>query len=490
MVLLLCATSFAAEPVKRPNVLFIICDDLNVTSLGCYGNTVCKTPNIDRLAARGVKFDRAYAQWPLCWPSRHSFLSGRRPDGRFMGAANFRQRVPDVTFFPEHFRNHGYFTARVGKIFHARTVMNGMTSYEDPACWDVSELGGTETDPCGYAVLFADHPKGLAAHPEIVKVVDHHELLNKAGGPGYDYWMDMSAVNLPDEQVTDGAIAVRISRLMNERAKAPDGKPFFLAAGFRRPHQLWVAPKKYFDMYPWQSIDLPAQPADDLKDIPKPALTRGAPNMTDEQRKKAIAAYYACVTMVDAQVGKLLDEMDRLKLWDDTIIVFTSDHGWHLNEHGLWGKVTLFEESAKVPLIIAGNQISRGATSPRVCEMLDFFPTLCELTGLKAPDKLEGISLVPQLKDPQAAREKPAFSVLRRGKIWGRAVYTERYRYTEWGDDASAGAELYDHQSDPKEFTNLASDASQAHVMEQLKTLLDAEIKLRDRDAADDSVKD
>ncbi|MEA2733663.1 MAG: iduronate 2-sulfatase, partial [Humisphaera sp.] len=334
----------APTPKTRPNVLFIICDDLNTQSLSCYGSTVSKTPNIDRLAARpgAVRFERAYCQWPLCWPSRNSFLSGRRPDARFQGAADFRKRVPDVTFFPEHFRKNGYFTARVGKIFHCRTVFNGTTSYEVESCWNVSELGGTEFDPCGYAVTLANHPKGQAAHPELKGKIVHSELLNKAGTPGYDYWMDYSAVNLPDEEMTDGRIATRICELMQERAGKRatrgvaangDDKPFLIAAGFRRPHLLWVAPEKYFDQYPWQNIELPKEPVDDLADIPKAALTRGSPAMSDEQRKKAIAAYYACVAMVDANVGILLDQMDSLKLWENTIVVFTSDHGWHLNQH-------------------------------------------------------------------------------------------------------------------------------------------------------------
>ena len=476
-----------AHASPRPNVLFIICDDLNTQAIGSYGSTVCKTPNIDRLAARGVRFERAYCQWPLCLPSRNSFLSGRRPDARFAIGGMLRERVPDVTFLPEHFRKHGYFTARIGKLFHARTVFNGTVNYEDPACWDVSEIGGTEIDPCGYSVLFADHPKGLAAHPELAKRIDHHELLNKAGNPGYDYWMDMAQVDLPDEDFVDGNIARRISELMEQQAKTD--KPFFLAAGFRRPHLLWVAPKKYFDMYDPAKMELPQERADDLADIPKPALTRGAPNMSDDQRRRAIASYYACVSFVDAQIGVVLDTLDRLKLAENTIVVLTSDHGWHLGQHGLWGKVTLFDESARVPMIIAAPGMTRGGTSPRTVEMLDFYPTLCDLAGLATPEKLDGMTVVPQLRDPQSPRERPAFSTLRRGKTWGRAVYTERYRYTEWGDDGSKGVELYDWQNDPKEFTNLASSTDHPATLKELKALLDREVHVKDSDP-DDGPKD
>jgi uncharacterized sulfatase len=252
---------------------------------------------------------------------------------------------------------------------------------------------------------------------------------------------------------------------------------------------LWVAPEKYFAQYPWQKMELPKEPADDLADIPKAALTRGSPDMTTEQRKKAIAAYYACVAMVDANLGKLLDQMDALQLWNNTIVIFTSDHGWHLNNHGgLWGKVSLFQESAKVPLIIVTPGMKQrgvaGSVSPRTIEMLDFYPTLCDLTGLAPPAtaKLDGVSLVPQLNDPQAARQndRPAYSVLRRGKIWGKAVYTEQFRYAEYADDGSAGVELYDLAADPHEFKNLAADPAHAEAKKRMKSLLDAQIKLRD----------
>jgi uncharacterized sulfatase len=472
MAVMLALSSAAAD--KRPNVLFIVVDDLTTTALGCYGNTVCKTPNIDRLAARGVRFDRAYTQWPLCWPSRASFLSGQRPDSRFSKVAMVRSFLPEAEFLPEHFRKNGYFTARVGKIFHCRTVFAGTVSYEDPACWDVSELGGTETDPCGYAVLFSNSPKGLPAHPEIAKLVDHHELLNKAGGPGYDYWMDMAAVNLPDEGFTDGVIANRISELMAEHK---DGdKPFFLAAGFRRPHLLWVAPKQYFDLYLPTQMKLAEFPKDDLNDIPKIALTRRAPEMSPLQRQTAIASYYACVSFMDAQLGKLLDQMDKLKLWDNTLVVFTSDHGWHLGEHdSLWGKVTLFQEASRVPLIIAGPGI-KPAASPRTVEMLDIYPTLDDLAGLSTPKQLDGVSLRPLLNDPQMKRDRPAFTVLKHAGKWGKAINTEHYRYTEW-DEGKGGEELYDLQADPKEFHNLAKDESLASVRDDLKKQLHQALK-------------
>jgi uncharacterized sulfatase len=461
-------------------VLFILSDDLSTLALPAYGNARVKTPNMDRLAARGVLFQRAYCQYPLCLPSRNSFLSGLRADARFGGADLLRNHVPDVSFIPEHFRRNGYWTARVGKIFHTRTFFNQMTTLDDPACWDQQELGGIAIDPCGYGVLYASIPKALPAHPEIQPFVLDQELLNKAGAPAYDYWMER-AILKSGTDTTDSHIARRVSQLMEERTKASDGKPFFLAAGFRRPHLLWVAPEECFKLYDPATIELAPEPARDPS-VPKEAYTRGTPNMSDEQRRKAIASYYACVTHVDNQLGVLLDTMDRNKLWESTIVIFTSDHGWHLNNHGgLFGKVTLFQESAKVPLIIAAPGMSKGV-SPRTVEMVDFYPTLAELAGLPAPKHVDGTSLVPLLKDPQAPRTKPAYSVLRRGKTWGRAVYTEDYRYTEWGDDAGRGAELYDLKQDPHEFHNLAGDGQLAPVREKLRALLGQGAKVKDAD--------
>ena len=268
-------------------------------------------------------------------------------------------------------------------------------------------------------MLFSSIDKATSRPSALQKLVERHELFNKAGNPAYDYWMEMAALNVPDEQTVDGNIARRVAQLMDESAKGE--KPFFLAAGFRRPHLLWVAPRSYFDMYPPEKMELPNEPADHREDIPAPAFTRGAPDMTDAQRRGAIASYYAAVSHVDAQLGVLLDALDRNKLWENTIVIFTSDHGWHLGQHGLWGKVSLFQESARVPLIVAAPGVAKaGEASPRTVEMIDFFPTLTQLAGLSTPEKLDGQSLVPLLKDPQLARDRPAISVLRRGNTWGR----------------------------------------------------------------------
>jgi uncharacterized sulfatase len=479
--------SALAQPTTRPNVLLIISDDLSTIALPSYGNRVVKTPNIDRLAARGVRFERAYCQYPLCLPSRNSFLSGLRPDDRFGHSDLLRNHVPGVEFLPEHFRKAGYFTARIGKIFHTRTIFSGATTLDDPACWDQQDLAGIPIDPCGYGVIYSQWPKGLPAHPEVQPFVLDEELLYKAGMPAYDYWMDRSILKSGTD-TTDANVARKTVELLDAQVK-PRGagstgaatRPFFIAAGFRRPHLLWVAPEEAFAMYDPKTIELADEPKRDPS-VPKEAYTRGTKGMSDEQRKRAIASYYACVSHMDKQLGVVLDAMDRDGLWENTIVIFTSDHGWHLNNHeGLFGKVSLFQESAKVPLIVAGPGIKAGV-SPRTVEMVDFFPTLCEMAGLAPPKKTDGKSLVPLLRDPKAAWEMPAYSVLRRGKTWGKAVYIEDYRYTEWGDDASKGAELYDLKSDPQEFKNLATDPSHEMIRGKLKELLREGVHVRDTD--------
>ena len=299
--------------------------------------------------ARGERFDRAYCQYPLCLPSRNSFLSGRRPYGPFNKLSPLRGNLNDPTlvFLPEQFRKNGYFTGRVGKLFHVETILRNdpIVEMDDAACWDLSELGGVPIDPDGYSVLFADSPRSLPMHPELQKYIVQHDVLNKAGGPSYDYWMERIELNCGDEETTDGYIAKRIGDVMAQHAA--DDKPFFLAAGFRRPHNLWAVQKKYYDLYDPTKIQLPVEPAGYLKDVPKLAMTRGAPNMTDDQRKMAIASYYSCVSATDQHVGEVMAALDKLKLADNTIIVFTSDHGWHLDSHGLWGKVTLWQEGSR-----------------------------------------------------------------------------------------------------------------------------------------------
>jgi uncharacterized sulfatase len=436
----------ADPPVRKLNVLFIVSDDLN-SCLHCYGHPTVRSPHIDRLAARGVLFQRAYCQFPLCNPSRTSFLSGRRPDatGVFTNAMPPRTQLKDVVFLPEHFHQHGYFSARVGKIAHER--------FEDAVTWDVSEMAEVARP----AVL--RRPPGERANPGIAR-----------GGEGQMQPLVWEATPNSDADEPDGRTARSIARLMERNRD----KPFFIAAGFHKPHLPFVAPKKYFDLYPPENVSLPQEPADVRKSVPAIAFVNNPADdrLTAAQRRQAIAAYYACVSFVDAQVGVLLDTLDRLHLWDDTVVVFFGDHGFHLGEHGnLWRKRTLFEESVRVPLIVAVPGKKAGAVSPRLVEFVDLYPTLTELCGLKTPDGLEGTSFAPLLDDPQRPWKKAAFTQVNRpGNVMGRTVRNERYRYTEWGSEDRA--ELYDHDSDPHEYINLVRDSKHAAIVADMRRLL------------------
>jgi uncharacterized sulfatase len=425
LVLLSPAWAHAGAAPGKMNVLFIAVDDLN-TCLGCYGHPVVKTPNIDRLAARGVRFERAYCQYPLCNPSRISLLSGRRPDTTkiYLDGVAAREHLSGVDLLPEYFRRFGYFTAHVGKIGGA-------------VRWDVSVRGW---------------------HVE------------KEGGPMRLEWR---ATKNKDEDEPDGHTARQVVRLLEEHK----GKPFFIAAGFGRPHLPFVAPQKYFDLYPPERIELPKEPADVRKNVPPIAFNRHKEKLPAEQARQATAAYFACVSFMDAQLGVVLDALDRLGLWDSTVVVFWSDHGFNLGQHGgLWRKASLFEECARVPLIVAAPGKRQGAASPRLAELVDLYPTLTQLCKLPRPEGLEGASLAALLDDPQQPWKKAAFIQVAHGReheVMGRSVRTERYRYTEW-DEGKQGTELYDHATDPRELTNLAMDPASASTVAELRQLLRA----------------
>ncbi len=433
----------AAEGDTRLNVLFIVADDLN-NDLGCYGNPVVKSPNLDRLAARGVRFDRAWCQYPVCNASRTSLLSGRRPDttGVVDNTTPPRTHLKDAVMLPEHFRRNGYTTIKVGKIFHTGDA------FEDPRSWDTDIRETRE----------AKNP------PE-------SQILAKNAGV---------VLSAKDKDTWDGFVARKAAALMEAAARS--GKPFFVAAGFRRPHTPYIAPKKYFDLYPPDQLTPRPEPPEHVKNIPPIALTYnlGSPRLTEEQRRPVMSAYYASLSFMDAQVGVLLDTLDRLQLRERTIVIFLSDHGYHLGEHGgLWHKMTVFEQASRVPLILAAPG-KRPGVSPRLVELVDVFPTLAELCGLAKPDGLEGLSFVPLLDQPQRPWKQAAFTVVSHsGKVQGatnldptklgRTIRTERWRYTEWFNGA---VEMYDHDNDPYELANLGSSPSHAADRAELKRRL------------------
>jgi iduronate 2-sulfatase len=447
----LCALVAFGGQNTNLNVLFIAVDDLN-TDLGCYGHPLVKSPNIDRLAARGVRFDRAYCQYPLCNPSRSSLMTGRRPDATrvYNNGPHFREALPEVITLPQLFRHNGYYAARVGKVYHAGVPMEiGMDGKDDPPSWDhVINPRGRDKDQESLLVNFT--PK-------------------RSLGSCLCYLM---AEGTSEEQ-TDGKVAAEAIKLLEENRD----RPFFLGVGFYRPHSPHIAPKKFYDLYPLEKIPAPQNPPGDLKDIPREALFIKPPNWgaTEQQQREVVRGYYACISFMDEQLGKVLDALDRLKLSDHTLIVFWADHGYLLGLHGQWMKTMLFEGAARVPLLIAGPGIARGKVCPRTVELLDIYPTLADLCGLTPPAGLEGKSLRPLLKNPGAQWADPAFTqVLRlddKRRPPGYSVRTERWRYTEW-EHGKAGAELYDHDRDPNELTNLAADPKYTNVVAELRVLL------------------
>lgn len=460
-------SGFVPSGTGRLNVLFIVSDDLPAYA-GCYGNPygiALKTPNIDRLAARGVLFENSFCQTALCNPSRASFLSGLRPDttGVHDLVTPTRQYLKDWVFLPQYFRQKGYYSAKLGKVYHTgdSPMTESLGSYsEDPLSWD-TDIREWSKRPW---------PDQIA-----VGAKDKEKDKEYRSSWGWD------KLNISDVETPDGVVA-RLGADILERYRPMD-KPFFLATGFRRPHDPYAAPAKYFDLYPVDQITLPEEPEMSLQHVPRAALTYDPAllEIPENKRREGIAAKYASISFTDAQLGLLLDVMDRNNLWDNTVVVLTADHGYHLGEHGgMWHKISNFEQAARVPLIIAAPGMKANARCSRVVESVDLYPTLTELAGLPMRKGLQGASLVPLLQDPQQSWDRPAFTQIQRsskrdGKFMGRSIRTERWRYTEW-DDGKQGVQLYDLTKDPKEYVNLAEDpkyaTANAETVNQLSTQL------------------
>lgn len=445
---------------KKLNVLFIAADDMN-TDLGCYGNTQVKTPNLDRLAKRGVRFNYAYCQQPLCGPSRASLMTGLRPDTLNMHTLKheLRKKNPDVVTLGQLFRNNGYFSARAGKIYHyGNPSQIGTDANDDPQTWDQRF-----------------NPAGIDKKQEQNIVRYGRKNMNgKKGGLGISmaWWDPVSK----DEEHTDGMVAEKIIELIGQKKD----EPFFLAAGFFNPHCPYVAPKRYFDLYDIKDItmqDLDEAKAD-LVDVPPMAIQRDTRRWpyyfkcTPDEARQCKLAYYATISFTDALVGKLLDALEKHDLMKNTIIVFWSDHGYFLGEKGLWYKRKAFERSARMPMIIAGPGVKPGVCDSPV-ELLDLYPTLADLCNLKdTPRNLEGASLRPLLTDVKAKWDKPAVTqVWHSPNAFGYSLRTHRWRYTEW-KHGEAGVELYDHANDPDEVHNLAKKPEHASLIKELSAKL------------------
>lgn len=454
--------SSAERNIDRPNVLFIAIDDL-ACSLSCYGDVIAKTPHIDRLAASGVRFDRAYNQIPLCNPTRASVMTGLRPDQIkvYDLDRHFRDEVPHAVTLSQAFQNAGYQAIRIGKIYHYNVPASiGTDGFDDPPSWDRTI-----------------NPKGRdKAEEHLIFNAEPHRKISAS--------LSWLAADGTGEEQTDGMIASEAVRLLEQRGD----QPFFLGVGFFRPHTPYVAPKKYFDLYPLEQLRLPFAPKGDRKDIPVAGFAHNCPvpnyNLKTPTLLKALQAYYACVSFVDAQVGRMLDALDRLGLSENTIVVLWSDHGYHLGEHnGIWQKRTLFEEAARAPLIIRAPGVrGNGQSCRRVVEFVDIYPTLTRLASVEAPNSLAGKDLSPLLENPIAVWEGAAITQVLRPKdhrlseaVMGCSIRTARWRYTEWSE-GKHGVELYDHHTDPLEFNNLAisPDRKAVDVIERLRPRLRA----------------
>lgn len=448
------------------NVLFIISDDLTYTALSCYGNSVCQTPNIDRLAARGTRFTRAYCQGTYCGPSRASFMSGYYPHATgVLGYKNPRPQIGNRSTWSQHFKNNGYYTARVSKIFHMGVpggIEQGNHGADDALSWtERFNSQGPEWKAAGDGETLEGNPHGkkpvVGGNTFVVVEADGDDMVH-----------------------SDGKTAAKAVELIQKHKD----EPFWLGVGFVRPHVPFVAPKKYYPPFkPYDKMVLPEKVQDDWDDIPKPGInykTSVNMKMDIRRQKKAVGGYYASVAYMDAQVGKVLDALEAAGIEDKTIVIFTSDHGYHLGEHDFWAKVSLLDESSGVPLII-----SVPGKNPSVCnslvELLDLYPTTSSMCGLEIPKNIQGKDISKMLDDPTHEVREAAFSVAPMRK--GFLLRDHKHAFIQYGEDASGGIELYDINKDPHQYTNLAANPEYAELVGKYKSKMTYKlIQVRDND--------
>ncbi len=466
---LFASVTFEAEAAgqRKLNVLFIISDDLTSTALSCYGSKVCKTPHIDRIAARGTRFTHAYCQGTFCGPSRASFMSGYYPHAT--GVLNYvspRKAIGDRATWAQHFKNSGYYSARVSKIYHMGVpsgIEEGSDGADDPLSWtERFNSQGPEWKAPGEGETLERNPDGKKP-----VVGGNTFVIVKADG---------------DDMVhSDGKTAAKACELIRKHKN----EPFFLGVGFVRPHVPFVSPRAYYDPFPFEEMVLPLKLPGDWDDIPKAGInykTSKNMQMDIQRQKKAVSGYFASVAFMDAQVGKVLDALEQAGLNDKTIIIFTSDHGYHLGEHDFWAKVSLHEESAKVPLII-----SVPGKKPAVChsltELLDLYPTISSLCGLEVPRRLQGKNISAMLDNPCHSVRDFAFSM--NGQWKGFLLRDKKWAYMQYNEDASRGIELFDMDKDPQQFTNLAKHPEYRAVVAEFRKKFTSKMKeIRDNDLA------
>ncbi|MDB4283493.1 sulfatase [bacterium] len=444
---------------EKMNVLFIISDDLTATALSCYGNQVCQTPNIDRLAAQGIRFTKAYCQGTYCGPSRASFMSGYYPHAiKMLGYGSPRPAIGDRATWAQHFKNSGYYTARVSKIFHMGVpggIEKGADGADDPASWtERFNSQGPEWRAPGDGETLESNPDG-----------------KKPGPVGGNTFVVVEADG--DDLVhSDGRAAVKAAELIKQKRE----KPFFLGVGFVRPHVPFVAPRKDYEAFlPYDKMALPEKIEGDWEDIPKAGINyKTSKNMKMDVRrqKKAVGGYYASVVYMDRMVGQVLDALTEAGLDDKTIVIFTSDHGYHLGEHDFWAKVSLHEESAAVPLIIRVP-----GKKPAVChslvELLDLYPSLSKMCGLEVPKRIQGKDFSQVFDDPTHEVREAAFSVNGKGFL----LREHDWAYIQYGREGKGGEELFDMKKDPKQYTNLVKDPQHAEIVSRFRKKMEAKLK-------------
>ncbi len=459
----------------RPNFLFIVADDLSAEAVGTYGNDVCRTPHLDRLAEAGVRFDAAYCQYPVCGASRASFMSGLYPETTGFLGNNYiygsyramNEAFADHPSIGGFLRRNGYVSTRVSKIYHMGVpggIEAGEPGGDDPDSWDRAfDVWAPETGSVG--AFSSLSPNVAHWGSSFVKVVVP----------------DGESSTQADEMAVTQAISIMETRARhrNKTNRMKPGDPLFLAVGLVRPHVPLVAPERFFEMYDPKDMELPFVPENDFEDVPK--ANQGKANATSYQMdedtaKEALAAYYASVTYMDEQVGRLLDALDRLEMSDNTVVVFISDHGWLLGEHGSWQKPSLFEPACRVPLIIRapGFEGSAGKATSGLTELIDLYPTFADFAGLgeAVPERVQGRSLMPLLADPSGVSwtAEAAYSVMAQRKTVQRSVRTERYRYSRYD---TGEEELYDHETDPGEYTNQVVNPEYAQDLARLREVMD-----------------
>lgn len=446
----------------RYNVLFIVSDDLNC-DLGAYGNQMVVTPNIDKLADRGVLFGNAHNQYPWCAPSRASFMTGLYPDQTNIKKLRvyLRQTLPKVVTIGQRFKQENYHSVRIGKIFHYHNPRDiGTAGHDDNYTWDQT------VNPYGRDKI------------EEYKI---NSLVPRSYG-GTLSWL---AADGTDEEQTDGIGATETIKFLDKFAKS--GENFFLAFGLYRPHTPYVAPKKYFDLYETNEMEIPKSSDKELETIPIPAAIsirekKNQNNLEESLAKTIKEAYYATTSFVDAQIGRVLDKLKETGLDKNTIVVFTSDHGYHLGEHGHWQKRTLFDNATRVPLIVAGPGINKNEKIMGApVELVDIYPTLMDLLDMDTPEFVSGKSFAPLLKDSNARVRESALTELGvntgyGAKVSGYSIKTDRYRFTQWGYNGVLGFELYDHKFDKEELKNLTEVESYKFIKDSLTNVLSKRI--------------